>query len=118
MYQQNIYVFVKSLKSGTMNNIGMTLDISQEREQHKLQKLCSDCRLTVAKKTLNLQEVISILSKAGRAFISCLCDNIITQYSRQEINNAKNDAEALDIIRRVSLWFCNEYNIENTSNTG
>ena len=110
-----IHVLVKRLKSGTL--IYTELDISQVG-QYKLQKLCSGCRLTVAKATLKLPEVIDILGKVGKDFTFHLCDHIITQYGRQEINNAKNDGQALYIIRRVSVWFCNQYNIENTSNTG
>ena len=62
--------------------------------------------------------MIDTLGKVGKDFTSHLCDDIITQYGRQEINSAKNDGQALGIIRRVSVWFCNEYNIENISNTG
>ena len=76
-----------------------------------MQKLCSDCSLAVAKATLKLPEVIAILGKAGKDFPSLLCDDIVTQYGRDEISNAKNDGQALGIIRRVSVWFCNNKKI-------
>ena len=85
--------------------IYMGLNISQER-QRNLPKLCSDCRLATAKKTMNLQEAIDILGDVGTEFTSYLCDNIITQNARQEINNAKHDGQALSFIRKVSVWFC------------
>ena len=89
------------------------LDISQDRQQYNLQKLCSDCRLAVAKNTLRLPEVIDILGKVGKDFTYHLCDDIFPPYIRQEIKSAKNDGEALGIIRRVSVWYSN--NTENTS---
>ena len=69
--------------------------------------------MAIAKQTLNLQPVIEVFGQVGTEFTSYLSDNIITRHKRQEIKNAKNDGEALDIIRQVCL-FCNECKM-NTS---
>ena len=57
--------------------------------------------LQVADETLEAQAFIDNLSKLGTGFAFQLNYNIISKSARQEIRNAKNDDEALHVIRQV-----------------
>ena len=99
-----------------MNYTDIYVFILQERRQHNFQNICSDCQLAIAKQTIDLPPVIKVFGQVGTEFTSYLSPNIITPHKQQEIQNAKNDGEALGIIRQVCL-FCNECKMKNTSST-
>ena len=85
----------------------IVLYISQDRKHFQVQNLCSECLLSVAKKTLQLEPVIGLLYKIGKEFTSCLSYNIVTSVRWQAIHKAENGLVALGLIREVCFIFCN-----------